>query len=102
MFLGVATEQYVTAAELLDSIEDFSNVCTYIGRSEWAAGGYVGEFDGWSDCGEVGSDFVVMALEPSGDRDPITVLIQVIMVTTADREALGNILETFRISDFGG
>jgi hypothetical protein len=54
---------------------------------------YLGEYDVWTDCG--GTDMALVALEAYPARAEFVVLVQVEVVTDADREPLDTILATF-------
>ena len=53
-------------------------------------------FDRWINCGEEASVFIVIVSEPYGGG--VIVLIEVTVVTEADRDALTKIMETFRLT----
>ncbi len=94
VFLSASAQLDLTPDEMLDD-RAFGGQCEYEGRLDYDDGEYRGRFDTWIDCGAEGSTFIVVASEPySGGA---IVLVQVIIVTEADRDALREVLETFRV-----
>lgn len=79
-------------ASLLDS-SDFSGECTLDSRNDYSDPLYTGQYDLWTDCGGVGTTFVVLAAEP--EDGSYLMLVQVAAVTDADFDALDTILNTF-------
>ena len=78
--------------ELLDAF-DYSDGCTYDGRTDYQDSLYTGKYDVWTDCGDGGSVFIVLAAEPE-DQSFLT-LITFQAVTEADLDALDKVLDTF-------
>ena len=103
VFFAVSTSPTVTITGTLDEF-DASDNCDYDGRFEYDDGMYRGEWDSWFNCGSHGptaggSEFVNLATEPYAGG--AVLLVQVVLVTDADGEALDNIWASFlRISDF--
>ncbi|MCA9951563.1 MAG: trypsin-like peptidase domain-containing protein [Anaerolineales bacterium] len=92
VFFG-ATDQYAADMdELLDAF-DYSDGCTYDGRTDYQDSLYTGKYDVWTDCGDGGSVFIVLAAEPE-DQSFLT-LITFQAVTEADLDALDKVLDTF-------
>ncbi len=81
-----------TTGDLLDLI-DFSDSCTSGGREAYADELYSGAYDLWTDCGGIGTLFVVLAAQPEAGNQML--LVQVQIVTDADLEALDHILASF-------
>jgi serine protease Do len=76
----------------LDEI-DFSGSCTYDGRSPYSDPLYAGSIDTWSNCGDVGSIVLVLAVTPSDGSYLARILIQA--VEERDLDAADQILATF-------
>ena len=79
----------------LDSF-NYSDSCTYDGRYEYSDPLYTGKYDLWTDCGDVDSLYIVLAVLP-GDLSYF-VLVDVLVVTDADLDALDHILNSFIVS----
>lgn len=79
----------------LDSF-NYSDSCTYDGRYEYSDPLYAGKYDLWIDCGDVDSLYIVLAVLP-GDLSYF-VLVDVLVVTDADLDALDHILNSFIVS----
>ena len=94
IFLGasrlMATE--FDESTFLDAF-DFSNDCTYDTRYTYSDPLYTGFYDLWLNCGGTDTAFFVLAAVP--EDGTFLILIQVVLVTDADLEALGQILDTF-------
>ena len=88
----------ITPDDLLDAV-DYSEGCTYDGRSEVPDGFYTGAYDIWTGCGESGSESLIMALTP--EEGDYLLRVEVYSVTDADLEALDRILDTFLITQPG-
>jgi serine protease Do len=76
----------------LDSF-DYSNSCTYDGRYEYSDPVYSGKYDLWTGCGDVDSLYIVLAVMP--EDLSYFVLVNVLIVTEADLDALDHILDSF-------
>lgn len=92
VFFGVSDQLTMTIEEYLDSI-DFSESCTYDSRSDYSDGFYTGFYDLWTNCGDAGSSFVVIASRP--EDGSYLALVQVQVVGDADLDALDRIMNTF-------
>jgi serine protease Do len=92
VFFGVSDQLTMTVEEYLDSL-DFSESCTYDSRSEYADGVYTGFYDLWTNCGDAGSSFVVIAAKP--EDGSYMALVQVQVVGDADLDAVDRIMNTF-------
>ncbi len=79
---------------LLDAF-DFAEACTYDARYEYEDPLYTGAYDLYSDCGGESNTFVVLAAEP--EDGAYIMLLQVVVITDADAEALDTILNTFQV-----
>ena len=76
-------------------VSDFSDVCTYDGRSDYEDPLYVGAFDVYSECGGEGSSFIQLAAEPPDGS--YILFLQMVLVSEADLEAIDMILNTFQV-----
>jgi serine protease Do len=96
LFFGVSASLALTVstAELLDRI-DYSDACTYEGRSEFPAGFYTGYYDIWSKCGSASSTAATVALTP--ESQSYLLLLQIYTVSEADLDALDHILDSFLV-----
>lgn len=92
VFFGVSDQLTMTPEEYLDSL-DFSDSCTFDSRSEYSDGVYTGFYDLWTNCGDNGSSFVVIAAKP--DDGSYMALVQVQVVGDADLDAVDRIMNTF-------
>lgn len=93
--LGVfffATAEFSDVNSMLDSLDE-SAACTYEGRFDYVDPLYTGKYDLWSNCEGIGTSIVSVAATPE-DRSFIAVIV-VQVVSEADIEALGTILNTF-------
>ena len=98
MFFGATDENELATDKMgvLDAF-DYSEDCTYDGRVDYDDGLYIGAYDIWSDCGGTGNIFVVLSATPEDER--YLVMVQTMVTSTADEEALDRILETFIVSE---
>lgn len=94
VFMAASGELDITLEELLDGL-DFDPECIYEGREPYDDGEYVGLFDSWYDCGGIGTEFALIAASPIGGDE--IVLVEVIVVTDRDYEALEEVVATFRL-----
>lgn len=94
MFFGASTSlaDVYTVDSLLDD-QDFSDQCTYDGRTPYSDQLYDGAYDVYVNCGGADTLFVVVAAEPPSGA--FIMLIQVVVVSDADLEALDAILASF-------
>jgi serine protease Do len=94
MFFGASTSLagVYTVDSLLDD-QDFSDQCTYDGRTPYSDELYDGAYDVYFNCGGADTLFVVVAAEPPSGA--FIMLIQVVVVSDADLEALDAILASF-------
>lgn len=81
-------------AGLLD-LYDYTDGCTYDGRSDYEDPVYTGAFDLYVDCGEAGSIIVVLAAKPADNSHAVVIEAQA--VTDADVDALDHVLDTFNV-----
>ena len=79
----------------LDSF-DYSASCTYDARYDYSDPVYTGKYDLWTDCGDTGALFVVLAVLP--EDLSYFVLVNVLVITDADLDALDHILDSFIVS----
>ena len=98
VFFGASTDLVVfeTVSSILDS-HDFSASCQYDGRVDYSDALYVGEYDVWTGCG--GGDTLLIDLAAETPASNVLMLIQVIVVTDADLEALDFILNSFVVDE---
>ena len=80
--------------QILDAL-DFSDQCTYDGRSAYTDAAYTGFRDDYSDCGATNADYIVVSAEPE-DQDTI-LLVQFQGLDPRDDAALTTALDTFFI-----
>jgi serine protease Do len=73
----------------------FEDECTYSGREEYDDGVYVGAYDLYADCGPTGSSVVSTVAMPEDGAFLVWVVVQI--VSDADIEALGRIIDTFQV-----
>jgi serine protease Do len=92
VFFGVSDQLTMTVEEYLDSL-DFSDSCTYDSRSDYSDGVYTGFYDLWTNCGDAGSSFVVIAARP--EDGSYMAVVQVQVVGDADLDAVDRIMNTF-------
>lgn len=98
MFFGASSslvEQYDVEG-LLDYF-DYSGDCDYDARYDYEDSAYTGRYDLWTNCGEAGSQFLVLAAAPE-DGSYIT-LVQIQAVTDADVDAAERILGSFVVTN---
>ncbi len=99
VFLGASPSIYWTLDELLD-LFDQSESCTLVGRFDYDDGLYTGLFDNYTNCGAEGSDLMIAFVRPADLS--WTAMLQITVVTEADREAASTVVETFMIQPLGG
>ncbi len=92
VFFGVTDQLNATTEGLLDAF-DYSDNCSYGGRTEYSDGVYSGYYDVWTKCGDVGSSVVVVGVKPEDGSYLGLVLVQV--VGNADLDALDHIMSSF-------
>ena len=86
----------VNETELLD-LFDFSDSCIFDERVEYADELYTGYYDIWSECGDEGTLYIVLATTPESRSYIILVTVQI--VSDADLEAFDNILNSFIVNE---
>jgi hypothetical protein len=95
-----AASTALTATESVRSLldgQDFSFACQYDGRYDYSDALYVGAYDLWIDCEGGDTLFVVLAAEtPASD---VLMMLQIVVVTDADLEALDAILASFVVDE---
>jgi hypothetical protein len=96
VFLGATTMFEITPDEYLDELSFFDDQCTYDGREDYDDGEYAGRFDTWAGCGGLPSAFFALASEPYGSAGTL-VVVEMIIVTEADLDALDSVLSSFRL-----
>ena len=96
IFFGASAtlRQEFDVQALLDA-SDFSDECTYDTRYDYEDPLYVGAYDLYTDCGGDANTFVVLVAEPPDGA--FIMLLQVVLVSEADAEALDQILNTFQV-----
>ncbi len=80
--------------ELIDFF-DFSEDCTYDGRFDYEDPVFTGVFDQYSDCLGSGNILIILGAEPEDGSYAVILAGQA--VTTADLDALDQILDTFNV-----
>ncbi len=80
--------------ELVDNF-DFSEDCTFDGRSDYEDPVYNGVFDLYIDCLGTGNALIVLAAEPQDGSYAVIIVGQA--VTSADLDALDHVLDTFNV-----
>ncbi len=97
-FFGASTSLPATetVGSLLDT-NDFAFACTYDSRTEYSDELYTGAYDLWTDCDGTDTIFVVLAAETPGSE--VLMILQVVVVTDADLEALDAILASFVVDE---
>lgn len=80
----------------LDSF-DYSASCTYDSRNEYSDPVYAGKYDLWTDCDGSGSIYLVLAVLP--EDLSYFVLVDVLVVTDSDLDALDHILNSFVVTE---
>lgn len=91
-----ATDQIAVSTEELLDLFDFSESCSFDGRSPYEDPLYTGFFDLWSDCDGSGTLVVAVGVEPADQSFLAIVLVQV--VSDADLEALDRIIDSFIVN----
>ena len=95
-----AASTALTATESLRSLldgQDYSFACQYDGRYDYSDALYSGAYDVWFDCEGGDTLFVVLAAEtPASD---VLMMLQIVVVTDADLEALDAILASFVVDE---
>jgi hypothetical protein len=95
-----AASTALTATESVRSLldgQDYSFACQYDGRYDYADALYNGAYDLWVDCDGRDTLFVVLAAEtPASD---VLMMLQIVVVTDADLEALDAILASFVVDE---
>lgn len=90
-------EQFDPASLLDLDKEDYSQECSYEGRSDYQDSAYTGFYDHFTDCGSSGATFINLAAAPESNE--FLILVQVQLVSEADVEALDTILNSFDVVD---
>jgi serine protease Do len=88
-------EQFDEASLLDLEKEDYSQECTYEGRSEYSDQAYAGFYDHFTNCGGVGTTLITLAATPEGRQ--FLILVEVQVVSEADIDALDRILNSFEV-----
>lgn len=96
-FLGasVSLAQSYTVDQMLDAF-DYSRDCEKEGRFDYADELYSGKYDFWKNCGPENTSFVILSTMPD-DQSYIT-MIQILIKSEADLEAMERILTTFEVT----
>lgn len=88
-----------TPDELLDTMLgsdlSFLDQCDAGERGDYDDGLYTGRSQIFTQCGETGAEYAVIAAEPQGGE--FVILVEVQVVTQADLDALDRILQTFQV-----
>lgn len=94
LFFGTSSSlrgQYDPASFL--ATMDFSSDCNFDGNFDYDDGYYVGTYDQYSDCGGVGSTFIVLVAEPS--TQDVLLLLQIVQTPDTSDEVLNQIFGSF-------
>lgn len=84
----------ITYQEYLD-LNGFPNECTDGGSESYDDGLYSGLVQVWEDCGGVGTTWVVISA--SDTESTVDVLVTMQLVTDADIEAAGHVVDSFQV-----
>lgn len=97
MFFGASSSllEQMNEQDILDAF-NYSGDCTYDGRFEYADELYTGFYDQYSNCGGQGTLFITLSATPQ-DRAFVT-LVMVQALTSADVEALDQVLNSFVVN----
>ncbi len=82
--------------ETLDEF-DFSDECIYDERVDYSDELYTGYYDVWTDCGDEGALYIVLAATPES-RDYL-ILLGIQVLTQADLEAVDHIFDSFIVNE---
>jgi serine protease Do len=85
-----------TVGSLLDG-HHYGDTCAYDGRTDYSDALYTGAYDLYSQCDGTDTLFVVLAAETPGSE--VLMMIQVVIATDADLEALDAILASFVVDE---
>jgi serine protease Do len=80
--------------ELLDTF-NFSEGCTYDSRTDYSDPVFTGQYDLYVNCTGVGSSLIVLAAEPADRSYAVVIIAQ--LITSADFDALDQVLNTFNV-----
>ncbi len=95
VFMGASAElPYASTTEMLDD-NQFGESCTYVDRSPYDDGLYIGYTDLWENCGVVGSDFFVIVAAPADGA--FLVLVEIVVVDDRDWAAVDEIVASFEV-----
>ena len=85
-----------TVGSILDG-QDYTFACTYDGRYDYADALYQGQYDLYVNCEGEDTLFVVVAAELPGSQ--VLMMLQIVVVSDADLEAMDTILDTFVVDE---
>ncbi len=98
MFFGAsATLQRTATVESILDGQDFTFACDYDGRYDYEDPLYSGSYDLYVNCEGEDTLFVVVAAEPPDSS--VLMMLQIVVVSEADLEALDRILNTFVVDE---
>lgn len=80
--------------ELLDTF-NFSESCTYDSRVDYSDPIFTGQYDLYVNCAGVGSTLIILAAEPADRSYAVVIIAQ--LITSADFDALDQVLATFNV-----
>ena len=92
MIFGASSALDKNEQGMLDQV-NYSDSCAYNGRSPYEDPLYTGYYDVWANCGNEGATVIVLSATPQDKSFIVLVLVQAL--TSADVEALDNILNSF-------
>jgi serine protease Do len=98
VFFGASAtlSQTESVGSILDG-QDYTFACDYDGRYEYSDALYQGEYDLYINCEGEDTLFVVVAAESPGS--PVLMMLQIVVVSDADLEAMDTILDTFVVDE---
>ena len=99
VFIGASAMLAIGPDELLDA-RSFANVCSLNGRFDYDDGSYTGRYDEYVECGGTTTKTYVIAAEPPTQNWMALLLVQV--VSEADEEALGQIIDSWVVQELAG
>lgn len=97
VFFGATDQLTGTIDDVLDAYGYIADQCTYDARYAYDDGTYTGSYDWWTDCGGVGTVYVVIAARPAGGE--FTAVVEITMVSEADLEVADKIVGSYYVVD---
>jgi hypothetical protein len=97
LFFGATDQLTGSIDDVLDAFSGLSSECTYDARYPYDDGAYTGSYDWWTDCGGVGTVYVIIAARPAGEE--FTAIVEITMVSEADLEVADKIVGSYYVVD---